>query len=317
MNIYDYVLEKIGGGSKSLTDLLLKKCGNSEKIMALSNDELALILNNSQVREDTITCFLRAKEDFVRNKSYFIGKYNNEIRKIREKYGIEIISLSDSGYPSQLKKIKGIPLNLYIKGNLEFDFDKSIAIVGTRNVSAFAKEKVAEISKDLAKQGFCIISGLARGVDGQAHSSTVALHKKTIAVLPFLTDKTYPPEHTQLAEEIILNDGAVISENFFFDKTYNKFLFTERNRIISGLSKAVLIIEGSQKSGSLSQYNHAVRQDKLILTLKPKVDYDGTFMPNKIIEEGGIAISSAKEIIDIFTSGDCFKKDYKKKNYFL
>lgn len=299
MNIYDFALEKITS-SRSLTDILLAKFNNSERIIQSSNDELARYFYEMKVSDKTIREFLERKKNFNEKKEILIKEYKQEIEKMKRRFGIYIISRSDSNYPLQLKKIKESPLNLYVKGDLYFNFSKSIAIVGTRNISAYAREKIAEISKELAKRDFCIISGLARGTDGQAHSSTVAINKKTIAVLPFLSHNIYPTEHEKLTREILFNKGALISEYFSPNKIYDKSLFRNRNRIISGLSKAVLIVEGSEKSGSLSQYNHAKRQNKLILTLKPKTNNESTFLPKKIVEDGGKAISSAQEIIEIF-----------------
>jgi DNA processing protein len=297
MNIYDYALEKIAGYSKSLVDCLIFRFRDSETLLHMPNDELVQKLYKAKLKEEVIKKFLEQKDEFNKNEKGFIGKYNAEIEDIRKILGAEVISFSDKNYPSQLRSIRGIPLNLYVKGDINFDFSRSIAIVGTRNVSTYAREKVAEIAKDLAREGFCIISGLARGVDGQAQSSTVAINKKTIAVLPYIANNIYPSEHRQLANDILLNGGALISENISFNRVFQPFLFTERNRLISGLSRAVLIIEGSYKSGSLSQYNHAKRQNKIIFTLKPIKDHEGTFLPKKIVKEGGFEIQSAKEII--------------------
>lgn len=298
MNIHDVILEKIVGVNKKIGGVLINASGDSRKVLELSNDHIANLLHKHGFEEEKIKRFLEKKGEFNRDEKSFIGKCNLEMSEIRKDLGAEIISFSDQNYPKQLKEIDAPPLNLYVKGNFDFDFNKSMAIVGTRNISAYAREKTAEIARDLAKAGFCIISGLARGTDGQAHSATVAHNKQTIAVLPFLSDRVYPPEHMQLAEDIIAHKGALVSENFLFDKVYDRALFTERNRIISGLSRAILIIEGSEKSGSLSQYNHAKRQQKIIFTLKPIKEHEGTYLPHKIIKEEGIGIESAKEIIE-------------------
>ena len=304
MNLHDFILGKITLHCSSVVDYLIEYYKSAQNVLIISNDDLAGFLHNRKIREDIIKTFLEEKEKFNNNKKELIKEYLSEINNIRNNFGFEVISISDTEYPAQLRKIKNAPLNLYISGNFQFNYNKSIAIVGTRNVSPYAKEKVSEISKDLSKSGFCIISGLARGVDGQAHSSAIAANGKTIAVLPFLSSKIYPPEHTQLAKEIISNNGALISERFSLGKMYNAFYFTERNRIISGLSKAILIVEGAEKSGSLSQYNHAKRQNKIILTLKPYKENEGNYLPKKIISEGGIEISSAQEIIRILDKGN-------------
>ncbi|MBI2043640.1 DNA-protecting protein DprA [Candidatus Pacearchaeota archaeon] len=310
MKIYDFILSKIAGNSGALMDILLKKFKTSKKILYVSNDDITLHLSLEKIRDEDILEFLERRQEFLKDKSRYIDKCKEEIDCLKNKYNIYIISISDSNYPKQLRSIKDVPLNLYVKGKIDFNFLKSIAIVGSRNTSSYAREKVSEISKDLSKEGFCIISGLARGIDGQAQSSAIASGGKTIAVLPFLSDKIYPPEHSNLAKDILINGGAIISENFLLKKTYNPVLFTERNRLISGLSRAVLIAEGSIPSGSLSQYNHAKNQKKIMFTLKPIKEHEGTLLPEKIMSEGGFGINSSKEIIEILN-----KLGYQKKLY--
>jgi len=298
MNIYDYILEKLAGKNERLTDPLIVRYKDSETIINLSNDEIARILFLTQIHEESIKKFLENKKKFNENPKKFFSKYNLEIEKIRRNFGVKIISFSDKEYPEQLKRIKEIPLILYVKGNLNFDYSKSIAIVGTRRLTTYAKQKVREITSNLSKEGFCIISGLARGIDTEAHTSTILSRGKTIAILPYINE-IYPPENEPLANEIIESDGAIISENCFFSRQYNRSLFPRRNRIISGLSKAVFIVEGSKISGSLSQYNHAKRQNKTIFSLKPITNHEGNYLPRLIWGEKGNLITSSKEIIQL------------------
>jgi len=299
MNTNDFILGKISDYNINLTGPLIKKFKNSKKILYSSVNEIAPFLYQEKIKEEIILKFLEKRQEFLDNQKIYLDKIHFEVNDLKRNFGIYIISFSDNNYPKQLKHIQNIPLNLYTKGDINFDYSKSIAIVGSRNISSYAREKISEISKDLSKKGFCIISGLALGADGQAQSSAVANGGKTIAVMPFLSDKIYPKENTQLARDILFNNGALISEKMLFDKVYDPFLFKDRNRLISGLSRAILIVEGSNKSGSLSQYNHAKRQNKIIFTLKPIKEYAGSYLPEKIINDGGFAIESATEILNV------------------
>lgn len=304
MNIHDYILEKIAN-SKRITDSLIPSFKSSKKILGASNDEIAKILYQTKLSDETIKNFLENKEKFNKNEGEFIAVNEKETENIMNAYGLKIVSYSDKEYPLQLKNIKEIPLNLYVLGNLDFDFSKSIAIVGTRKLTTYATQKIREIAEDLAKKKFCIISGLARGADKEAHTSTLLAHGKTIAVLPFI-DPIYPSENEPLAKEILENGGAIISENL--KRVYDPSLFTQRNRIISGLSKGVFIVEGSEKSGSLSQYNHAKRQGKIIFSLKPIKSHEGDYLPRLIFSEQKNWVLSAEDAIKILEESKGYQK---------
>jgi len=306
MNIYDYILEKIAK-NKRITDVLILKYRDSQKILNLNNDEIAMILFSTQLRDESIKKFLKNKKEFNDNPRKFLLRYRMEIDKIRRIFGVNIISFSDKEYPPQLKRIKEIPLILYVKGNLNFNYEKSISIVGTRKATIHAKEKIREIVKNLIKKDYSIISGLARGIDTEAHRSAIVFGGKTIAVLPYIND-IYPPENKPLAEEILKKGGALISENCFFKNYYHASLLTQRNRIISGLSKGVFIVEGSKKSGSFSQYNHAKRQDKIIFSLKPPFPHKGDFLPRLIFAEQKKWINSSEDITKLLEKEDNQKK---------
>lgn len=307
MNIYDYALEKLSGKNERLTDPLINSFGDSKKILNLSNDEVTKTLIETKIHEESIKKFLENKEKFNKSPGAYFSKYNQEIDKIRKMFGVEIISFSDKDYPYQLKKIKEIPLNIYVKGDLNFNYSKSMAIVGTRRITTYAKKKIREITSDLVKNNFCIVSGLARGADTEAHTSALLAGGKTIAVLPYINE-IYPPENQPLAQDIINCGGVIISENCFFKKYYHPSLLKQRNRIISGLSHGVFIVEGSKISGSFSQYNHAKRQNKIIFSLMPIEKHEGSFLPMLIGAQKGNLITSSKEIINLLNK--------RRKNYY-
>jgi len=311
MNIHDYALEKLSSKNTRLTDALVNQFKDSKKILNLSNDEIVKILSQTRINDDSIIRFLKNKEIFKKDPKKYISECNLEIEKIKKTFGVEIISFSDKEYPEQLKKIKEVPLILYVKGKLNFEYDKSIAIVGTRKTTTYAKRKIREITSDLSKDGYCIISGLAIGTDTEAHTSAVISGGKTIAVLPYING-IYPPANEPLARDILNSGGALISENCFFTRYYHASLLTQRNRIISGLSKSVFIVEGSEKSGSFSQYNHAKRQNKIIFSLKPMEKHEGDYLPRLIFAKEGNWIESSKDIISLLN-----RRKEKQKDIYL
>jgi DNA processing protein len=315
MNIHDYILGKISKKNYRITDPLLDRLGTSESILMSSVDDLAVILSKTKLQENTMADFLMKVGDFAKNKKKIIGECNLEIADIRKELGVDIVSFSDDHYPQQLKRIPGKPLNLYFKGDLGFDFDKSISIVGTRKISKDAIGRVNSIGNYLSQKKYTIISGLAIGTDSAAHRAALNMGTKTIAVLPYISKRIYPSENINLAEEILKSGGCIISENINPERKNFKIFLTERNRLISGLSKGVFIVEGSRQSGSYSQYNHAKRQKKIIFTIIPRYfDDENAYLPRLIYSENGFQINNGQEIIDILSNKRINKKEL---DYFI
>ena len=179
MDMHDFILSKISGEFIDIPSILIKHFYNSGRILNASNDELILFLKDKGISEDIIKTFLENKNEYNKNPLLFNKKYNEEIKGIREKEKIEITTISDYDYPQQLKKIPNFPIVLYTKGNFNFDYNKSIAIVGTRTASTYALKKVREIVTELIREGYCVISGLARGIDGEAHRAAINSSGKT------------------------------------------------------------------------------------------------------------------------------------------
>jgi len=261
----------------------------------MSNQEIINFFGRSSL---TISKFLYEKTFFEKNRNDELKRYNKIISDL-EKYNIHFLFYNDSKFPINLKEINDPPSRIFFKGNIKYDYNRSISIVGTRNISTYANTKIQSISETLAKNKFTIISGLARGTDEAAHRGAISEHGKTFAVLGSPLNYIYPSDHEKLAEEIINQNGAIISE-YCVGEEIQRFNFVRRNRIISALSKVVFIAEGSLISGSLSQYNHAKRQNKIIMTLKPEnLNSKNAELPNKIMKDGYHVISSYEEILKI------------------
>ena len=168
-----------------------------------------------------------------------------------EKYKINIISILDKEYPSILREIYSPPIFLYVRGNLNIINGKNISMVGCRECSNYGKNIAGNLAFNLAKNGLCVVSGLAKGIDEYSHLGALYAKGKTIAVLGSGINIIYPKENCYLANKILNNNGLIISE-FPINYNPNKLSFPARNRIISGLSCGVVVVEAKKKSGSCS-----------------------------------------------------------------
>ena len=238
--------------------------------------------------------------DFA-NKQKF-SWYEQQLYLVDEEK-IRIVKYTDEEYPPQLKLAKTLkyqpPLLLFVKGNLR-DCKKCVAVVGTRNASHSALTRARQLSKNLAKNGYTIVSGLARGIDHEAHCGALDVEGKTIATLAWMVP-IYPDEHTELAGEIERH-GAIISELFkepryLNDKygTYSKSRFVVRNRIISGISNFVVAVESGPDGGTIRQVDLALSQKKPVYVLEPENDVS----EEKKIGYRRILGMGAKSIIDL------------------
>lgn len=185
------------------------------------------------------------------------------------KHNIDLITIKDKEYPKNLKNIDNPPICLYCIGNKKIINEKSISIVGSRECSDYGKDMALAFAYLLAKNNITVISGLAKGIDSAAHFGTVQAKGKTVAVIGTGIDLVYPKENKELMKEIIQNDGLIVSEYPIGTKP-NKENFPRRNRIISGLSDGVLVIEAGEKSGALITVGYGLEQGKNIYVVPRK-----------------------------------------------
>ncbi len=212
---------------------------------------------------------------------------------------IKIILYDDANYPEQLKKLTDYPPLLYIKGNPEaLNCNRSVAIVGSRSASVNGCKIASRIAQELAKKNVCIISGMARGIDTAAHLGAMTSpdgQGSTIAVLGTGIDVIYPPENQQLYENIAIN-GCILSE-FPLSTQGNAINFPRRNRLIAGLSQAVLVVEAGLKSGSLITAEHAMKQGKLLFAVPGTPDVSKSSGSNLLIKKGAKLADCAEDIL--------------------
>lgn len=243
------------------------------------------------------------------------------------KYVISLIMLSSQhiyqitqkypDFPSILREISSPPKFLNVWGKIP-KTEHCLSIVGTRRCSAYGKEILRKIIAGLAPHNFTIISGLAMGIDSQAHKSALENHMPTIAVLGcgLNYDVFFPKQNWRLAEEIVERDGAVISE-YENDKKAEFWTFPQRNRIISGLSKATLVVEAPEKSGALITSRFALDQNREVMAIPGAVFSQNSKGTNKLIKQGAHLIESAEDILEIYGI-DFEKSDFStKKSDFL
>lgn len=212
---------------------------------------------------------------------------------------IEEISIDNKEYPKQLKNIYDPPQKIYVLGNREILKQGGIAIVGSRNASEYGKKVALKISKELSQKGFHIISGLAKGIDTYAHLEIVKSNNKgkAIAVLGNSLENIYPRENRDLAIEIIKTGGCIISEYPIGSKTEAKN-FPERNRIISGLSRGVVIIEAAEKSGALITADFALENGTEVFAVPGNIFSNTSIGTNNLIKEGAKIVTSTKDILE-------------------
>lgn len=225
----------------------------------------------------------------------------NPLKKVEEfrKKGITVLCEKDEQYPQLLKHIEDPPICLYVKGKINsFDFNKDIcfAIVGTRTPTLYGEQVVKKFSADLTRAGFVIVSGMALGIDSLAHWENIKNKGRTIAVLGCGVDVVYPAVNLNLYRKIIDDSGWVISE-FPPNQFVAKGLFVARNRIISGMSKGVLVIEGAKDSGTLITVRHAADQGKDVFATPAPITSAMSEAPNLIIKQGAKLVTSVEDIL--------------------
>lgn len=226
-----------------------------------------------------------------------------------EKKKIKIITYLDEDYPESLKNISNPPLALYVYGDIKNVL--SISIVGTRQPSDYGVKICGEISYEISRIGLRVVSGLARGIDTIAHKNTIKAKGVTVAVIGSGLDRIYPPENKELAKKIVETGGSVISE-YPLSSTPFKTNFPRRNRIISGLSFATLVIEGDYNSGALITARYALEQGRDVMAVPGRVDSRYSNGTNKLIKEGAYLVRNAKDIIELIPSSELFGIDINK-----
>ncbi|MCD6153728.1 MAG: DNA-processing protein DprA [Syntrophobacterales bacterium] len=248
-----------------------------------------------------------APESNLARVAQITGKTARKIKKFHEwqavdkelelvdRHNVSIVTLKDPSYPKALLNIYDPPPLLYIKGNLVKE-DINVAVIGSRMASTYGKFMTERLSRELALNGVTVVSGMARGVDSAAHTGAIAGGGRTIAVLGSGIDVIYPPENKKLFEKISAN-GAVITE-FPFNTPPKGPNFPARNRIISGISFGVVIVEANEKSGSLITARLGLEQGREIFAVPGSIDSPGSKGTHKLLKDGAKLVESVDDILE-------------------
>lgn len=276
-------LNMLGGVAVRKKHLLLKHFGSPKKAWEAKRKDLERV---NGLQRDDIDAFLSAK-----NKA----EPKKEIDRAK-KEGIKIITFQSEAYPSALSLISDPPLALYVKGEIKKEDRLSMGIVGSRMASDYGKNVTRKFVSELIKAGFTIVSGLAKGIDAEAHRTTLQCRGRTLAVLGSGIDIIYPPENQRLFSEIPFN-GAIISE-FPFGTPPSKENFPQRNRIIAGLSLGILVVEAAERSGALITARLAIEEGREVFAVPGPITSPLSCGTNKLIKDGAKITDSCSEIIE-------------------
>lgn len=284
------VLNMLSGIGYAKYKALVSEFGEPARIFAAAKTELTKIKGIS----DTIA-------DKILNYKELIDLDNELLRA--ERGGVQILTLADEEYPDELRNIYDPPLCLYVRGKLPEFKRNTVAIVGSRKMSMYGERMTKSFAQDAVNQGFVVVSGLAFGVDYAAHKAVVDADGVTVAVLGGGLTQIHPKEHIPLAREIIQKGGAVISE-FPMDFPVSRTSFPRRNRIVSALSDAVIVIEAGLDSGALITANVALEQGKDVFAVPGNADNPQAKGCHKLIRESSANLAeNFSQVLEILDGG--------------
>jgi len=221
---------------------------------------------------------------------------SGELRLIRE-FDVEVITAESPKYPRQLREIHAPPIVLYVWGELTERDQHGIGVIGSRRTTHYGSECAKKLSYQLAYAGLTVISGLARGIDTAAHQGALAAKGRTIAVIGSGLSKLYPPENAALAEKIRSGNGAIVSE-FSMAIEPDRQTFPRRNRIISGWSHGVLVVEAGLNSGALITASQAIEQGRCVYAVPGHINAPSAHGSNRLIQQGAKLVMDANDILD-------------------
>ena len=262
---------------------LLDAFGSAEKILLARTDQLAAIDGVPRALAENISRW----QEFADPAA--------ELKKAAD-LGAHVITAEDDEYPSALREIHDPPIVLYVRGRLTERDRNAVAVVGSRKATHYATESAKKLSFQMAYAGLTVASGLARGIDTAAHQGALAAKGRTIAVIGSGLGELYPPENAELADRIAAS-GAVVSE-FPIDTKPDRQTFPIRNRIVTGLSFGVLVVEAGANSGALISANMAAEQGRTLYAVPGRIDAPSALGSNRLIQQGAKLVITVDDILD-------------------
>jgi DNA processing protein len=277
-------LALVPGLGPKLTGALLARFGSATKALSASASELREIPHIG----DTLAQALSQAFRSVNTASEL---------ELLQKHGVRPVPLGFPGYPQPLSRVPGPPPLLYFRGEWKSDDANGVGIVGSRSCTNYGLKTALQLARGLARAGFTVISGLARGIDAAAHRGALEGGGRTIAVMAGGLSKIYPSEHKELADEIAANRGCVMAETSM-QMDPQPGMFPARNRIISGLSRAIIVVEANARSGALITAQHAAEQGREVYAVPGPVDSPSSAGCLELIRNGARLVRSADDVIE-------------------
>jgi DNA processing protein len=276
-------LHLVPGLGPRLTAALLERFGSAEGVLAATAQELQEVPHvGEKVARQVIEALGR-------------GDVDAEL-ELMAQHGVHLRVLGSADYPATLATITVPPQLLYVRGTLEERDAGAVAVVGARECTPYGRRVAERLGADLARAGVTVISGLARGIDGCAHRGALQEGGRTLAVLAGGLSRIYPPEHAELADQVVAS-GALISESAMRMEPMAG-MFPARNRIISGLARAVVVVEANEKSGALITARHAAEQGREIFAIPGQVDSAASAGTLQLLRDGAKLVRHARDILE-------------------
>ena len=296
---YLFALRSINGVGNKIAERLVELVDSPKEIFSLSKKELVAV---EGLREDIAQAIKNFKNWETIEKT---------IKNVK-KYGFKIYTILDDEYPQNLLKIYEKPTFIYVFGEIKKEDENAVALVGSRYCDNYGKSVARNLSTELAQNKITVVSGMARGIDSISHRAAIEGGGRTIAVMGSGLDRIYPPENSKLYK-LISENGAVLSE-FPIGAAPDAQNFPRRNRIISGLSKGVVIVQASRQSGSLITANFALEQNREVFAVPGNIGSKLSEGTNLLIKRGAMLIEDSNDIISVLNLSHDFKsKDETEK----
>ncbi|MBC7899855.1 MAG: DNA-protecting protein DprA [Saprospiraceae bacterium] len=271
-----------GVGPRAATKLL-ESFGSAANVFHARRTQLESL----RIRPQTIESIMKRE---------FHEKAESELSNLKE-LGGDVLILDDGSYPALLREIADPPITLYVRGDWQACFElPCVGVIGSRMCSTYGENAAEMLSRDLASRGICIVSGLARGIDTAAHRGAIRGNGKTVAVLGTGIDGVYPKENAKLINEILESGGAIVSQ-FPLGTPPLKDNFPYRNRIISGLSLGVVIVEATEKSGSLITARLAMEQNREVMAVPGNITSRNSIGTNYLIKSGAKLVQQWQDVV--------------------
>jgi DNA processing protein len=262
---------------------LLERFGSPDAVFNARRPELESL----RLKGETIDSIIKRE---------FHERATGELERVKQ-LGGDILILDDGSYPALLRETDDPPIVLYVKGDWQACLDQpAVGVVGSRMCSTYGENASEMLSRDLASRGISIISGLARGIDAAAHKGAIQAKGRTIAVMGTGIDAVYPRENTGLVREILASGGCLVTQ-FPLGTPPLKDNFPYRNRIISGLSLGVLIVEASERSGSLITARLAAEQNREVMAVPGNITSGNSFGTNYLIKSGAKLVQQWQDVV--------------------